>query len=340
MREAAEDNTLARGTDSMTRGTVSDPPEGQLRPRHIMWRRQYDGRRYARHLSQLELNKRIRDIVLNMLRLQQDTKIGLGPITKQSAIWMEKWTHVLEEMQLRHGPYPGGFTREILHSEPFPNFVSELAQKAAHKLSVLGLQNGDVFIKFGKRAHMQSLFEGGMLRIQSASFFSSANNGAIKDDELTVPVSLVLSRDDVVQVVVNPQDVPQDAADQRVDIQFHFGTDYWLYCVTSSAEPRLFVDFNADACVIIKDRQTFTRMLRESSERELAGTKMGDGPADYIDPLLPSSAKVFVPLSKYFGYTYQEEHRFFWIPPKPIAKLSHRDIEIGSLRIIADLIVL
>lgn len=188
---------------------------------------------------------------------------------------------------------------------------------------------------------MQPLFERGALRIQPASFFSSsAHNGAIRDDELTVPISVVLSRDDVVKVVVNPQDVPQDAADQRVDVQFQFGTDYWLYCVTNSVEPRLFVDFNADACVIIKDRQTFKRMLREITERELAGTKMGDGPADYIDPLLPSSAKVFVPLAKYFGYAYQEEHRFFWIPPKSIAKLSHRDIEIGSLKDIADLIVL
>jgi hypothetical protein len=324
----------------MTQAAVSDQPEGQLLPRHIMWRRQYDGRRYALHLSQPELNKRIRDIILNMLHLQQDAKIGLGPINKQSAVWIEKWTHVLEEMQLRHGPYPSGFTREILHSEPFPDFVSELAEKAAHKLLSLGLQSGDVFIKFGKRAHMQSLLEGGILRIQPASFFFSANNGAIRDDELTIPVSLVLSRDDVVKVVVNPRDVPQDAADQRVDIQFHFGTDYWLYCVTNSAEPRLFVDFNADACVIIKDRQTFTRMLREATEREFVGTKMGDGPADYIDPLLPSSAKVFVPLAKHFGYTYQEEHRFFWIPPKPIAKQTHHDIKIGSLRGIADLIVL
>ena len=73
-------------------------------PRQVVWRRQYDARRYARHLSQSELNQRIRDVILNMLCLTPEAKIGLWPITLESAIWMEKWTHVLEEIQLRHGP--------------------------------------------------------------------------------------------------------------------------------------------------------------------------------------------------------------------------------------------
>jgi hypothetical protein len=56
--------------------------------------------------------------------LTPDAKISLWPITNESAIWLEKCTHVLEEMQLRHGPYPACFTREILHSEPFPDLAS------------------------------------------------------------------------------------------------------------------------------------------------------------------------------------------------------------------------
>ncbi len=214
----------------------------QLLPRHITWRRQYDSHRYARHLSQPELNRRIRDVLLNMMRVNREAKIDLGPIAPESAVWVEKWTHMLEEMQLRHGPYPAGFTRDILHSEPFPNFASDLAEKAAKRLSSLGLKRGDVFIKFGKRVHMERLYESGVLRIQPASYFAqSDHNGAVMDDELTRNVSLVLSRADVVALVKNPQDVPQDAPDQRVDIQFRFPTDYWLYCVASSVEPRLFV---------------------------------------------------------------------------------------------------
>ena len=44
----------------------------QLLPRNIAWRRQYDAQRYARHLSQPELNQRIRDILLNLLRVNPE----------------------------------------------------------------------------------------------------------------------------------------------------------------------------------------------------------------------------------------------------------------------------
>jgi hypothetical protein len=313
-------------------------------PTHEFWRHQYRERRYARHLSQPELNRRVRDIFLNLLSLTRDAKVGLRlpPIDDQFTVWMEKWTHVLEEMQLRHGPYPSGFTPEIFHSETFPNFASDLAAKGAATLSALGLRKGDVFIKFGKRNHMSSLYETGSLRIQPASFFAEKHHtGAARDDELTLlPLSFALSRDDVVKLVVNSRDVPHDAHEQRFDVRFRSSSDYWLYCVTNSVEPRLFVDFQGDACVIIRDRNRFTEMLRQASQRSVEGAVMREGPATYVDPLLPLSANIFVPLSKHFGYSYQDEYRFCWFPSRPVQKLAHIDVQVGSLTEIADLIVL
>lgn len=312
-----------------------------LMPQHMAWRRQYEERRYARHLSQPELNRRIRDVMLNMLRVNKDAKIDLGEITDEGVAWMEKWTHVLQEMQLRHGPYPAGFTREILHSEPFPNFASELAGKAARRLASLGLENGKVLIKFGKRCYMEQLYEKGSLRLQPASYFARKDhNGAVRDDELSLELALVLSRDDVVKIVKNPQDVPVDAPDQRVNIRMHSPTDFWLYCVTTSVEPRLFVDFEADACVIIRDKEKFTKRLAAAAAANLSGAKMHNGPAIYVDPLLPKTAKLFVPLAKSFGYSYQAEHRFCWFPPQPAKELAPVDAELGGLQDFADLIVL
>jgi len=313
----------------------------QLMPRHVFWRRQYDAKRYMRHLSRPELNRRIRDIFLNLLRLTPEAKIGVFEINDQNAIWLEKWTHVLEEMQLRHGPYPAGFTREILHSEPFPDFASALAGKAANALSSLGLKAGDVFLKFGKRKHMEALYENGALRIQPASFFGHKDLiGAVQDDELRLPFSFVLTREDVVKLVINPQDVPEKIPEQRVDVRFVSPTDYWLYCVTTSVEPRLFVDFEADACVIVRDRKKFQDCLREAARGNLKDAAMFEGPAQYIDPLLPSSAKVFIPLCKHFGYSYQEEYRFCWLPASATQALAHVDVRLGSLKDIASLIVL
>lgn len=123
---------------------------------HERWRREYRRSRYAQHLTRPELNKRIHDIVLNMLRVTPEAKIGVFPVNGTSAVFWEKWTHVLEEMALRYGPYPSGFDRNIPHSEPFPDFASELAGKAARRMSELQLQPGTVFIKLGQRKYMDS----------------------------------------------------------------------------------------------------------------------------------------------------------------------------------------
>lgn len=171
--------------------------EGSLKPWHEHWREQYRAARYARLLDR-ELNKRIRDIVLNLLVLTPQAKIGLPPMDGEAALWMEKWTHVA----LQHGPYPAGFERDILHSEPFPDFASELAKKAARRMSALNLEPGNMLIKLGKRMHMEGLHREGSLRIQPASYFlEGAHNGAVRDDELTIPLSFALTREDVVKLV-------------------------------------------------------------------------------------------------------------------------------------------
>lgn len=311
-----------------------------LPPRHIQMRRQYDRHRYARHLSQPELDRRIRDIFLNLLILTHQAKIGLPPIDDESAIWMEKWTHVLEEMQLRHGPYPAGFTSNILHSEPFPNLVSALAQKAAETFKKKALVPGSVLIKYGQRKYMEQLFHEGRLRIQPASHFTCKDlNGAVRDDERRLPLSFALARDDIKRIVLNPQDVPEVIPDQRVDVVFQSPADYWMYCLTESVEPRLFVDFEADACVIFRDREQFADRMRRAAQI-LGKARRQGGPVEYVDPLLPKRAEIFLPMAKHFGYAYQAEYRFCWFPEHPIPELKHADLSLGSLEDIANLITL
>lgn len=79
-------------------------------------------------------------------------------------------------------------------------------------------------------------------------------------------------------------------------------------------------------------------MLREASRT--LGAAMYGGEVVYIDPILPTTGKILVPLAKHFGYAYQKEYRFFWIPPRPVEGLAHFDVEIGDLREFSDLVVL
>jgi hypothetical protein len=117
-------------------------------------------------------NQRVRDVFSNTLLVTPEAKIGLRTMDANGIRWMEAWTHVIGEMALRHGPHPNGFTRDILHREPFPDFAGELARKSAGVLAAKGLKTGDAFIEYGKPEHMTALYERGEMRVQCASYVS------------------------------------------------------------------------------------------------------------------------------------------------------------------------
>jgi len=291
-------------------------------------------------LTQLELNRRFRDLVRNLVVLTPEAKIGLAPLSPHGAEWLELITHALEEFKLTFGPYPAGFSGDVHREEKFPDLAGALAQKAASVLSARGLESQQVFLRFGKPDHMSMLFEEGRLRVQPASEYSKADhNGAVRDDERALHISLYLTRDTIRKVVANPSDVPENIEGQRIYFSFRRPNDFWLYCVSSSIEPRLFVDFDAAACVIIRDREEFRRRLHTAGAAAFTGARGRDGSAVYIDPLRPRSARIDVPMSKHFRYAYQAEHRFVWETSSK-TQIAYEDLVLGSLRDIAELILL
>jgi len=104
---------------------------GKPMPRHEMWRAAYRHDRYLKALTQLELNRRFRDLVRNFLILTPDAKIGVPPISPEGIEWWVLMTHALEEFRLTYGPYPAGFTGEVHREEKFPDLAGVLAKKAA-----------------------------------------------------------------------------------------------------------------------------------------------------------------------------------------------------------------
>ena len=139
---------------------------------------------------------------------------------------------------------------------------------------------------------------------------------------------------------LTPPRRPHHVKDHRLDINYDAGTDYWLYCLTTTVEPRLFVDFQADACVIIHDKNRFRKLLLQQSTGGFSDATFQEGNAVYVDPLLPKTAVIDVPMSKHFRYEYQKEYRFIWKPNKPASRLPDINIVVGSLESIAELVVL
>ncbi len=278
--------------------------------------------------------------MLNMMTLTPEAKIGLLPIGPEGEKWMALFTHMLEELGIRD-PEKGHerILRGMFTENPLPDFAGQLADKAAAIFEKRGITSNQVFIKFGKREHMSALYERGALRIHPAKYyFSKDHNGAVRDDERTIMLSLCVSPEEVKKIVRNPEEVPLYIPYQRVDATVKSKNDFWLYCVTNSVSSRMFVDFNADACVIIRDRDKFRQRMKKISVSNSAGGR--DGNCEYIDNLMPRTIHLDIPFAKSYSYTYQNEYRFVWDAKDGFEASNYIDAEIGSLSDIADLIIL
>ncbi len=99
-------------------------------------------------------------------------------------------------------------------------------------------------------------------------------------------------------------------------------------------------DFDADAAVIIENKQEFLERLEAAAAEQLSSHEFFSGEIVYYDPYndIPSKSSVGYPeMIKHFSYSYQKEHRCVWRCPQGIdsQKLEHVFLKLGSLEDIA-----
>jgi hypothetical protein len=101
--------------------------------------------------------------------------------------------------------------------------------------------------------------------------------------------------------------------------------NFYVFCAAGSFDPRLFDDFQADACLLIRDLNCFgLHLLREFPA--VAGS------VHYEDPLHPVEENHLVEMAKHFLYEYQREWRMVWNSEEPLALTAAPIfVEIGSL---------
>jgi hypothetical protein len=291
------------------------------------------------HLSQSELEQRLIDILNNNLIITEDTKISLLPIKDENATWMIRWTHVLEEYRLRYGPYPSGFRNGFLKDSPIPRPDTTLASRASSAVSRETVPQDDYLVKYGKHEHIRRMFKDGIIRIFPASYYDDPSlNHAIKDKELEFTVQPHPSNITIKYLdgkTRQPKGVLRPLGDK---ITIKSQTDYYVYCLSCIFAPRLFIDFMADSCLIIKKPYDFVEKVL-SAFKTIRGPLAGmAGPVFYVDPIFAKVEDANLFLWKHFRYSYQKEYRLIWVPDGPKNKLNYIDIAIGSLEDIATLI--
>ena len=325
------------------------------------WDQEYIANRYCRHESRQELNQRFQDIQVNTQVLKPSGKIGLTT----DELWYQLMQHVIVEMLLRGEP-PTVWNHDPRVKVARPFFDGELCRKAASVVSARGTAH-DVIVKYGKRQHMEDLYNKGLVYMNVASEYDkSTHNQAVRDDERSIVVKGGYFPKESTQSFYNKDTIPDNIqegidngeigfsaiykcpglkSDQYADISINTLMDYWMFCMADVLDQRLFADFEADSCVIIR-RKPFIERLLSRSRLLLPNVHRIFGSINYIDPLgalstnVPLNRSLRVYMTKVFRYAYQREFRFVCLPKNFQERLEARPLEIGPISDISELIVL
>ena len=276
--------------------------------------------------------------------------------------WYRLSQHVIDEMLMRGQP----FTEQNLDprvdvAAPFKDGL--LCKKAGEVAAARGT-NHDVVVKYGSYEHMKQLLEQGRVWINPATTYGQSGNQAVQDDERRFEFKGGYRSPGDAPVFFCRDSAPADIGNlaARGDVEFvqifdapHLSQheyarvamrmrNYWTYCLAGVLDPRLFADFDADACVVIKKRPFVERLAcRARLLMGDVGTYIGE--VTYEDPLgafhkcrsVPVTS-IQVHMTKLFRYAYQREFRLAWVPRKPLEDLKPMVVEIGSISDIAELL--
>ena len=331
--------------------------------KHNEWVQEYGTNRYCRFESRQELNQRWQDIQVNTQVLKPSGKTGLT----NEEIWYRLGQHVIVEMLLRgEPPKDKNLDPRVTVAQPF--FDGELCRKAASIVSARGTEN-DVLIKYGKTQYMKDLYEKGLVYMNVASNYDQpSHNLAVRDDEREFVFKGAFGPADRLERHYNSDNVPGNIEqlfedglanfspifecpslepNECVDETIRMQTNYWAFCMSDVLDQRLFADFEADSCVIMK-RTPFIERLLSAVRLQLPNVTWRYGSVDYVDPLgafpasgrLPIKPSMPVHMTKLFRYAYQREVRFVCLPERLREDLCPRPVVIGPISDIAEFVVL
>ncbi len=124
----------------------------------------------------------------------------------------------------------------------------------------------------------------------------------------------------------------------RVRFRRELESNYYVYCLAERLSTRLLYDFEADACLIIRDPAAFLARFQTAVDEQIPGWRYLAKEVEYFDPLQVQPNEVDVLTWKHFRYAYQQEMRLAWLPPKPVRELAPLYVTLGNLEDVAELI--
>jgi hypothetical protein len=275
-----------------------------------------------------ELDERNVDIFTNLMVLTPQGQISISSIDRdRNDSWTELWTHMLEEYGLRGTGMPSGFMTYVQSVQP----TAPKPAKGTLEIESLKIDAKDKLIKFGNADWLEESWKTGRWRIVPATYYGADGLcAARKDSELELDIRIPeFSRHPEAHDRLD--DEFPDSITQVKAMRITANTDYYMACFSRTFIHRLFDDFKADSCLIVRDENIFKSKFDNALAEFRPRWARLSGNIEYVDPILPKK-EPNVYLAKHFRYSYQQEFRFTLTPHVPIEKLQTAYLELGSLR--------
>jgi hypothetical protein len=297
--------------------------------RHKQVRLDYERDRYMAHLTDAQLISRGNDIFRNFHQIDAKGRITFEHSDPRPFYWLDRFTEFLQECYLRDLHYET-VGRGVSKDFPFPKESSFPAQ-IARCVEETSLPIEPYLVRYGLADHILEAYEEGRIRFGPASSYTDASlNLARQDDELSLDI-------DIDPTVVPVIRLGAIQAGRRIQLKGNIETNFYVHCLSTRLRSRLFLDFDANACLIIRKPQEFRDRFFQATRRALPGFQTESGRVEYYDPLCVSPAELVPIFWKHFRYAYQEEVRFIAVPREPIKELEPIFITLGSLKDVADI---
>lgn len=296
--------------------------------------REYEASRYLRHAPDVALDQRLQNIGGNLWSTDRDGNVTPTRDQSHRQALLKLYNETLFEQHLRNPAdliFDEAQTRaRFSHAYMPPKLKSPITF------------NPPCLAKFGKQSHIVQALETGRIRIAPASAYNDPSlNAAQQDEELQHHVRTPNER---LKIRMFGRDMP-DGEEREIFpewlelFRYMNVPNFYVWCCGLGYDARLFKEFEADAALIVLDKDAFALRMRDAFEREKPGIRFEHKGIGYYDPYTTQHHQLVPAFSKNLKYLYQNEYRFVWWMPAG-ATLDPFFIELGTLRDIATIVEL